>query len=65
MFNKQIYLVILMVLLIYLTKPNLIYKPDGKLREYGAGYDKNGYKKTFFTLPITITIVVILINEFA
>lgn len=65
MFDKRIYLIILSILLIYLVKPNLIYKADGKLREYGTGYDKHGYKKTFFTMPITIVILVIVTREFA
>jgi hypothetical protein len=64
MFDKRIYLVILSVLLIYLTKPNLIYQPDGKLRQYGVGYSTHGYKKTLFTLPIVIILIVIFIKEF-
>lgn len=64
MFNKRIYLVVLSILLIYLTKPNLIYQSDGKLRQYGVGYSSHGYKKTLFTLPIVIVLIVIFSSEF-
>lgn len=64
MFDKRIYLVILSIVLLYLSKPNLIYQPDGKIRGYGVGYSSQGYKKTLFTLPIVIVLIVIFIKEF-
>lgn len=62
--KKGIIFLILSVVLIHLLKPNLIYKPNGMLRDYGVGYDKHGFKKTFFTLPIIIVLIVIFVNEY-
>lgn len=61
LFNKLPYL-ILLILLIYITKPNIIFKPNGKLRDYGIGYDEEGYKKTLYTLHFIIVITVILLS---
>jgi hypothetical protein len=49
------------IILLYIMKPSLSFKPSGQLREYGFGYDSNGYKKTLYTMQnITILITVIL-----
>lgn len=64
MFNKRIILIVLTIVVLYLLKPSVLFKPNGKLRHYGIGYDKDGFKKTFFTLPIVIVVLVLLINEY-
>ena len=60
---NNIVLLVLSVVILYMIKPTFIYKPNGRLREYGVGYDKMGFKKTFFTFPIVILIIVIALNE--
>jgi hypothetical protein len=62
LFNKIPY-VILLILIIYILKPNIIFKPNGKLREYGLGYDDEGYKKTLYTLHFIIIITVIILSS--
>ena len=59
--RKQIPLLILFILAIYMIKPSLIFKPNGKPREYGFGYDNEGYKKTLFTFLFVVMIASILI----
>jgi hypothetical protein len=31
------------IIIIYIVKPNILFKPNGKLRDYGLGYDHEGY----------------------
>jgi hypothetical protein len=59
-FSKLPY-IILLVLLIYIIKPNIIFKPNGKFREYGIGYDEEDYKKTLYTMHFIIIISVIIL----
>ena len=37
------------IIIFYIMKPNISFKPTGQLREYGLGYDTSGYKKTLYT----------------
>jgi hypothetical protein len=50
-----------------MLKPRLLYKPNGKPREYGIGHDHEGYKKTLYSLHFIVFVVAIflsiLINE--
>lgn len=66
MINKKIkYLipyVICIIILTYILKPSILFKPNGQLRNYGFGYDTDGYKKTLFTMPIIIIFSIILIT---
>jgi len=49
------------IILVYLVKPNIAFKQDGQLREFGFGIDKDNYKKTLFTMQnIIIFLTVIL-----
>lgn len=50
-------LYLLGVLSLFYFKPQLIFKPNGKPREYGRGLDSEGYKKTLFTLHFVILIL--------
>jgi hypothetical protein len=48
------------ILLFYLIKPSISFKPNGQLRNYGLGYDSDGYKRTLYTMHnIIIAIAVI------
>ncbi len=54
-------LVIFFILFIYTIKPNMLFKPNGKLREFGLFYDNEGYKKTLYNFQFILIIFVILI----
>jgi hypothetical protein len=54
--TKMIYLIFIITGLFFL-KPTLAFKPDGTPREYGVGYDTQGYHKTFYTLQVLIIII--------
>lgn len=56
----QIALLICAIVLVTYTKPSIIYKPNGKPREYGFGKDSEGFKKTIFTLQTFIITAVLL-----
>jgi hypothetical protein len=58
--NKAITL-ILIIIVFYISKPSITFKPNGKSREYGVGFDSDGYKKTFFTAQYLILIAIILL----
>jgi hypothetical protein len=55
--------IILFILLLYFTKPQFIFKPNGKPREYGIGVDDEGYKKTLYNLQFIIIIACIFIYK--
>jgi len=48
------------ILLIYITKPTILFKPNGKVRNYGMGVDEEGYKKTLYTFQFVIIILIII-----
>lgn len=54
--NKLVTLVSFIVIF-YLIKPSITFKPNGTLREFGVGYSKDGYRKTFLTL---LNIIILL-----
>jgi hypothetical protein len=54
--SKIIYLLFIIIGL-YFLKPSIAFKPDGMQREYGVGYDSNGYHKTFYTFNVLIIII--------
>lgn len=64
MTNKlhDIIYIIIIIVLFYNLKLSLLFKPTGEPREFGVGYDKNGYKKTFFTMFTFIIILILCIN---
>lgn len=47
--SKLLYLLGLIILL-YITKPTIVFKPNGKPRQYGVGIDEEGFKKTLYTV---------------
>ena len=62
--QTQIVYVIGTILLLYISKPILLFKPNGKPRLYGLGYDEEGYKKTLYTFQFIIIIIVLTITLF-
>lgn len=59
--KKKILYLILLILVIYLSKPPILFKPNGKLREYGIGTDSDGYKKTLYSFQYVIILSVLLV----
>lgn len=48
------------ILLFYLIKPSISFKPNGQLRNYGLGYDSDGYKRTLYTMHTMIILFAVL-----
>lgn len=48
------------ILTFYLIKPSISFKPTGQLRNYGFGYDSDGYKKTLYTMHNLIILLAVL-----
>jgi hypothetical protein len=55
--RSKIFLLISIIIFMYIVKPSIIFKPNGKIREYGLGYDNEGYKKTMYTMQNIILIL--------
>ena len=49
------------IVILYIVKPSISFKPSGQLRNYGFGYDSDGYKKTLYTLPIIIIFLTVFL----
>ena len=49
------------IIIIYIVKPNILFKPNGKLRDHGLGYDSEGYKKTLYPFHFVILIIVLFL----
>ena len=56
----SIYLIGL-IIIIFIIKPNLIFKENGQARIYGIGYENNGYKKTLFTIHNIIILIIVIL----
>lgn len=52
------------IIVFYITKPSISFKPSGQLRNYGFGYDTDGYKKTLYTVQNLIILVTIVLYLF-
>lgn len=62
--QNKIVTLISFTVIFYLIKPSITFKPDGKLREFGVGYSKDGYRKTFLTLfNIILVLIVYLLRN--
>lgn len=53
--------IIIFIISIYSIKPNIFFKPNKKLREYGLGYDNEGYKKTLYNLQFMLVVLIIVL----
>ena len=52
------------IVILYLTKPSISFKPNGQLRTYGFGYDADGYKRTLYTMQNLIILLAIILYLF-
>ena len=48
--QNKLVILISFIIVYYIIKPSITFKHDGTLREFGVGYSKDGYRKTFLTL---------------
>lgn len=53
-----------LIIILYMIKPAILFKPNGKPRSYGVGSDDDGYKKTLYTFQFCIILIVILLVTF-
>lgn len=60
-FKDKYLFIIFSIILYYVLKPSITFKPTHKLREYGFGYDSEGYRKTLFTMYNVIILIVLLV----
>lgn len=58
--EKIIYLIII-ICVIYVVKPSVLFKANGKLRNYGVGVDSEGYKKTLYSFHLVIILIAIFL----
>lgn len=59
--TQKIFYLILIILILYIVKLPIFFKPNGKPREYGIGTDYEGFSKTFYTFQFAIIIITIFI----
>jgi hypothetical protein len=59
----QIILLLSFIIIFYLVKPSITFKPNGQLREFGVGYSKDGYRKTFLTFITLIFLFIIILKK--
>lgn len=52
------------IIILFIIKPNIFFKPNGKIRLYGIGYDDEGYKKTLYTFQFAIIIIIVLLYHY-
>jgi hypothetical protein len=62
--QKKIIYLFCTIIIIYIIKPSILFKPNGKPRVYGIGYDYEGYKKTLYTFQFLIIILALLVYYF-
>ena len=60
--QSKIFLIIGLILALFILKPNVIFKPNGKPREHGFGLDSEGYKKTLYTVHLVVIFGAVLIH---
>lgn len=60
-FSKQLLYLICIIVMLYIIKPNILFKPNGKIREYGFNYSTDGFKRTLFTMHTIVIMSVILL----
>ena len=59
--QKKIIYLFCIIIITYIIKPSILFKPNGKPRLYGIGYDYEGYKKTLYTFQFAIIIFSLLV----
>jgi hypothetical protein len=58
---NNIFYITTLIILLYHWKPPFLFKPNGKLKEYGVGVDSEGYKKSVFNIHLIIIIAIIFL----
>jgi hypothetical protein len=53
-----------LIAILFVIKPRFFFKPNGKPRLYGLGYDHEGYKKTLYTVQFIVLVLAILLTLF-
>lgn len=59
--SRQIPYLLGIIIVLYIVKPNILFKPNGKARLYGIGYDDEGYRKTLYTFQFAIIILALFV----
>lgn len=49
------------IIMLYITKPAILFKPNGRIREYGFNHGKDGSKRTLFTMHTIVVVSVVLL----
>ena len=49
------------IIILYMLKPNIAFKPNGQLRSFGFGNCKDNYKKTLFTMQNIIVFLTVIL----
>jgi hypothetical protein len=62
--QRVLYLLVFIAILFY-VKPSLLFVPSGKPREYGVGFDEEGYKKTLYNVQFVIFVAALLLVYYA
>lgn len=52
---------ILLIVSLFYFKPTMVFRPDGKPREYGFGIDSGNQKRTLFNLHFIILIIAVIL----
>jgi hypothetical protein len=61
--SNVLYYYLILVLIAFYIKPLFLFKPNGKLREYGVGKDFENYDKTFFNfLTVSVFLIFLLVK---
>jgi hypothetical protein len=56
--HDYIFYLVIIIVTLYVTKPAIFFKPNGKPRIYGVGLDEEGYRKTFYTFQFAVIVIV-------
>jgi hypothetical protein len=55
---NSIYYIVSFVILLFVFKPSIVFKPDGTSREFGLGIDNQGYKKTLYNTHFILLLAI-------
>lgn len=62
--KQKVFYIILFILIFYIVKMPIFFKPNGNPREYGIGVDHEGYSKTLYTFQFAILIMAVFLVVF-
>ena len=49
------------IVMLYIIKPNFCFKHNDSLRNYGFGFDNDGYRKTLYTMQNLVIFTAIIL----